>query len=425
MLGDKFFIYPVFRNFFPFFYMIRNMHTFGPFLIFCLGCFVCMGSDFIFGNISPYQTKQNINKQLSYERTIKIIIILIMVSGCVAIFYFPIYIINYIPSILPPATVSHIKTIFFKISMHSSFNIIFFVIASFLILFLLKRPRINKRFKYLSVIFFILADLLFVNKAFFRLVTERISEEDFSSIPKFSTIPQYNDFRESEIKLQKGRFACEPLIWKKYVAYFNYTYYGSHFFETKDYHKLMMSEIPIESRDILMGISAPKLRLVKNAVILPRSSLIKALQKSRPETVLKAIFLEEDLPSSYGHLKVSLDDIDKQRKVDLGDIRVLYFNPNELLLDVHSNQDCLLYYSDGYDRSWRVFIDDEEARVYKANIAFKSTIVNKGKHRIRFLYDPKFYKISLLFYFIGLIISIIILLRFMIRFKLDRKFGEK
>lgn len=36
MLGEKFMVYPLFNKFFPFFSIIRNMHTFGFFFIFCL-----------------------------------------------------------------------------------------------------------------------------------------------------------------------------------------------------------------------------------------------------------------------------------------------------------------------------------------------------------------------------------------------------
>ena len=86
------------------------------------------------------------------------------------------------------------------------------------------------------------------------------------------------------------------------------------------------------------------------------------------------------------------------------------FDPNSILLEVNSKEDAFLYYSDGFDKSWRVFIDGNESKVYRANMAFKSAIVEKGDHIVYFIYDPALYKITLFYYFAGILTAAIALI---------------
>jgi len=81
-----------------------------------------------------------------------------------------------------------------------------------------------------------------------------------------------------------------------------------------------------------------------------------------------------------------------------------------MLLEVDPEEDCVFYYSDGFDSSWRVFIDGKEDKIYRANMAFKAVMLEKGAHIVRLTYDPRFYKITLFLYFAGLLLAAAMLL---------------
>lgn len=407
MLGDRAFLYPVFNRFFPLFSLIRNMSAFAFIFIFCLVYFTCLGCDVIFQAIETDRIRR-------YEKPIIFISSLILVFALFMTYYldtisqFLITTHNILQGYLSPNTVESLqllRNVFPKLII----NLGFFGISMAVIIFSLRNPKISLRIKAFLLIFFILMDLAFFNHAVFSYVTKKRSEISF---PVANT-PGYSDFRIAVHQPQYPFYAFAPAMLKMFTAYSTkIPWITTHFYETKNFYEFINDEqIPREVKDVLMGISAPKLRFIHKGIVLSHYGIKEELKKMNADMAKNALFIEED--QSVLNSKLVTESLDGMRNAGPvpGKITVVSFNPNEIILKTNTDEDCFLYYSDGFDKAWRVFVDGKEGKVYKTNLAFKSAIIEKGDHSVRFIYDPKFYKFGLLCYFVGLLIVAIIFIK--------------
>jgi hypothetical protein len=70
---------------------------------------------------------------------------------------------------------------------------------------------------------------------------------------------------------------------------------------------------------------------------------------------------------------------------------VVFYNINELLMEVETNNDGMLLFRDGYNKSWKGYVDGKEVPIYKVNIGFKGIPLKAGVHEIVFKYKPKLF----------------------------------
>lgn len=406
MLGENYFIYPLFSNFFPFFSTVRNMHIFGTVFVFCLVCFTCLGLDVL----SEWIDRSEI---MSRKGTLAFLVVsicflaLLLNSNAINSFRFIIGKYQIISGYLTAVNeefVAALKNSFYK----SNLNVLLFGVGAVTIFSLLTKPNVKIKFKYFVIICFILVDLLLYNHSVYKVVTMPFVSDTNYYIDK----PTDNNLRISLIKESYPFYAFVPAMLEVFTAYSlkrpNIT---THFYEMKNFYELVHNDkISNDVKDVFAGVSAPKLRLINNAIVFPRNKIVQELEKIDVKAVEKVIFIEEDIPLEYAHLKKPLGE-GYNKSIEHAEIKVTDFDPNEITMEVYADEDSFLYYSDGFDKAWRVFIDGEDGKIYRTNLAFKSVIIGKGSHTVRFVYDPKFYKIGLFCFFLGLS-SIAILLFF-------------
>lgn len=417
MLGRNYFIYPMLCKIMPFFKIIRNTHTFSFVFIFSLGYFVCLGADVVFAWVRRSRVRFYMWPLILY---IGLIVVLAWMANT--------FIIQAFPKIIQPYQILYgydapltddmagiLANYFFK----SNLNILFFAIASTGIFFLLmlKKPKISFSIKYSAIIAFILVDLFLYHFSVYGLVTK--SRKDIYA-PLVSK-PVYQDNCQPVIMPVYPFYGFYPAMNKIGTAYSTkWTWITTHFYETKDYYDLLKDKkIPSGVMDVFMGITAPKLRLFSGAVVLPRAGIAAAMRNLNVQDARRLIFVEEEFPQNCLFLRKSLDGAITQGLdiTEEGNINVSHFDVNSIVIDVMSKQDGILYYSDGFDKAWKVFVDGKPQKVYKANLAFKAVVISGGHHKVRFVYAPRLYIFSLWCYMAGLLsLSVIGLFRVQERF---------
>ncbi|MBM3253375.1 MAG: hypothetical protein FJZ16_03905 [Candidatus Omnitrophica bacterium] len=397
MLGDNYFIYPFLHRFLPIFSIIRNTHTFNIFFIFCLLYFVCIGLDVIVeatleARIETYR------KPIFLLTFLVLFLALLLIGNLFRILPSLIRSYQILEGYLMPVT-KEMEDMIIKFLFKSSLNLFLFATSSVVMFFILKIRIINVNVKYITITGLILIDLFLFNKTVFEFVT---MPRDEIIIPS-STKPVYNDSRLALIQPRYPFYAFVPSILKIFTAYSTkIPWVTTHFYEMKNFYQFANNQqIPEDVKNIFMGITSPRLRMVHNTEILLYDEIIDRLKEIDTNTAEKTIFLEKKQFADY-YPKDKLASLnDKVYEQDK--IKVLNFSPNGITVRTHAGTDGFLYYSDGYDNAWRVFIDGKEDRVYRANLAFKSVFVSKGSHIVRFIYSPNLYKFSLLCYLFGLV----------------------
>lgn len=91
------------------------------------------------------------------------------------------------------------------------------------------------------------------------------------------------------------------------------------------------------------------------------------------------------------------------------------YAPNNIDIQVTTEQPTILFLSDSYFPGWKAFVDGKESHIYRANYSFRSVVVPTGDHIVTFLYEPRS------FYYGVVVGGIGILLFFLACFKIRYK----
>lgn len=435
-------LYPLLCNIIPFFNIIRNMHTFCYFFLFCLCYFVGTGVDLVvdIDSSKEYPGSGFLARPIFI---IQIVIILVCLSFIISIYRdFPIDL-----NILT-------RIIYFLL----------FLLLSFLFfnkLILDKEISINRKMGVIIVL--ILFDLLISSDNVSSYATTRDTRV-FSKLPRSVQAVEYPVNRLMTWRFNddiSNIFSYEPLVYKKHVAVTRIDPPDSYFLELKDYYNLKHGRIPSDVIDVIMGITQPMIRLIKRCVVIEHDKILDKLRSVDSQIVKNVVFIEEPLPLQFRHLAVELDKTGKDDNgaviggtkpslrggseatdeaisgeiasftaftrndtlsmyspnnrhitkdvTDLGDIDVLDYSENKVILTVDAREDALLYFSDGYDKYWKAYIDGIATKIYRANLNFKAVLIGKGSHKVQFIYDPKFYRYSIVLYIILVALFIMVI----------------
>lgn len=71
------------------------------------------------------------------------------------------------------------------------------------------------------------------------------------------------------------------------------------------------------------------------------------------------------------------------------------YKNNSVSLKAEMKDQGFLVLADNYYPGWKVFVDGKEQTLYKTNYALRGVHLEKGKHLIKFVYDPLSFKIGM------------------------------
>jgi hypothetical protein len=76
---------------------------------------------------------------------------------------------------------------------------------------------------------------------------------------------------------------------------------------------------------------------------------------------------------------------------------------NRLTLRVKTEEDGFLVLSDTYYPGWKVYVDGEKKKIYRANYTFRAVPLRPGTHQVKFVYDPLSFKLGAMITFLTII----------------------
>ena len=83
---------------------------------------------------------------------------------------------------------------------------------------------------------------------------------------------------------------------------------------------------------------------------------------------------------------------------------------NRAKLKFNSTEDGVLVFSDSYYPGWKAKVDNQEARIFAANINSKALVIPRGEHTVEFSYTPKYFLLGVVITTISLLFAIKILI---------------
>lgn len=70
-------------------------------------------------------------------------------------------------------------------------------------------------------------------------------------------------------------------------------------------------------------------------------------------------------------------------------VEYLSYQPDASLMKVYTEKDGMLFVSDTYYPGWKVYVDGNKKKIYKADYAFRAVEIKKGVHNVEFKYEPE------------------------------------
>lgn len=91
-------------------------------------------------------------------------------------------------------------------------------------------------------------------------------------------------------------------------------------------------------------------------------------------------------------------------------VDIIKYEPDTIEIKAELEENGILFLSEVYYPGWEAYVDGVKSEIYEANYLFRAIELQKGNHVIKFIYNPKTFKIGLIISIISLICAIISLL---------------
>lgn len=180
----------------------------------------------------------------------------------------------------------------------------------------------------------------------------------------------------------------------------------SSFLLTRTYFNLIHMRIPFKALKEMFAVEKPIIQIKDRGLLISENDLLDIFSRIEADEI--APFLErfvfitpplkepkESFPDSHtlstgrsffeASSAMTVPNYWQQERdfsYDIRDYRI-----NSLELSVQTNSEGILYWSDGYDKHWRAYLNGKQVPVFRANINFKAVVLPKGETSIRFVYE--------------------------------------
>ncbi len=152
-------------------------------------------------------------------------------------------------------------------------------------------------------------------------------------------------------------------------------------------------------------------RLYEYATYPGRFLLYSRVHTVKDDKEMKEKLLDRSIDLRQELVILSKDGIDLSEKNVKGRVRLLSYNSNKVSFECETQSDAFLYVSDAYYPGWKAYLDGKEARIYRANLAFRAVYVPRGTHTVLFVYRPLSFYVGCCLTAFGLLTSLFLLRR--------------
>ena len=180
------------------------------------------------------------------------------------------------------------------------------------------------------------------------------------------------------------------------------------------YFELINMDINSAVLEEMFAVDKPIFQFKRGIVQVKENEIPNLLKRLGPiksvELLQKAIILDGEVEPSLGKLRKLPDEYIKDVEKEKGfTYTIEKYSHNSFEMKVFA-EEGILYWSDGYDKGWRAYINGKEVPFYRANINFKAINIPAGNSNISFTYKPFLFIIGLYIFYCALIISILLVI---------------
>jgi hypothetical protein len=243
-----------------------------------------------------------------------------------------------------------------------------------------------------------------------------------SDVERHNRMAYGEDYDQGLLEAKDKLAACRLVSHKLYDAYGyesielqDHTTFYLRFFEKDPFKNIkMINMVNAKYLADMKPIGIPGLRLEKksqyyygtlylyeNPHVLPRAYLVGSYRLVKSQKEALSAMAEKNFDPKKFIVLEEKPEVEGGQKYK--GAKIISCQPMEVLLEAELNKPGFLFLSDTYYPGWKAYADGREVKIYRANYMFRAVALEKGKHLVRFVYDPLSFKL-------GLSISVITLL---------------
>jgi len=76
------------------------------------------------------------------------------------------------------------------------------------------------------------------------------------------------------------------------------------------------------------------------------------------------------------------------------EVKITNYTPESVSISSNLLNNGFLVLSDTYYPGWKAFVDGRETKIYRADYILRGVYLAKGKHQVKFIYDPLSFKVG-------------------------------
>ena len=147
-------------------------------------------------------------------------------------------------------------------------------------------------------------------------------------------------------------------------------------------------------------------QVYRNDSVLPRAYVVPQYRVVEESEVLRILKSPQFDPTQIVILEEDPQVVLSNEDVQLMPIPITGYEANKITCTVNTPHSGFLVLTDNWHPDWKVFVDGEEQKLYRANYIFRAVFVDAGKHEVMFRYISKHFNIGTIISMIAFIVSI-------------------
>jgi hypothetical protein len=155
----------------------------------------------------------------------------------------------------------------------------------------------------------------------------------------------------------------------------------------------------MERKDLVLRYTDDKVSIYQNPKAYSRAFMVHSFVRANdPPSALRTVFSESFDPASEAVVETE-DDLSaysskpaKDGVIPAGTVKITGYLPNSVDITVDTPASGILVLADNYDDGWHVYVDGAKGRIYRANYIMRGVCLERGRHKVRFIYDPWYFK---------------------------------
>ena len=135
--------------------------------------------------------------------------------------------------------------------------------------------------------------------------------------------------------------------------------------------------------------------LYRNNNALDRAFYVPRFKQADKEGVLNMLADKDFMTKRYAILEKNESKFEIAGTGDYKAVKITHNSPNNIVIEDEFDNNGFVVVSDANYNGWKAYVDGQETEIYDAYYILKSVYIEKGNHKIEFLYEPLSYKIGL------------------------------